>query len=142
MRDVWFGRDANYSKTQSTPNDSYSSIDWKKTQMNLVSKYFQIFLTGQLGLCRSNNIDFRKSAWLSDFFSQYTWSVLKSSNFELEKNWTSQKKSSENKHPTDNIYLVFSAITLWISFSLLSMRLSDMVNKGIEIFCKAPMIFL
>jgi len=25
--DVWFGRDANYSKTQSTPNDSYSSID-------------------------------------------------------------------------------------------------------------------
>ena len=27
MWDVWFGRDANYSNTQSTPNDSYSSID-------------------------------------------------------------------------------------------------------------------
>ena len=27
LYDVWFGRDANYSSTQSTPNDSYSSID-------------------------------------------------------------------------------------------------------------------
>ena len=27
MWDVWFGRDANYSNIQSTPNDSYSSID-------------------------------------------------------------------------------------------------------------------
>ena len=27
MWDVWFGRDTNYSKTQSTPNDSYNSID-------------------------------------------------------------------------------------------------------------------
>ena len=50
------------------------------------------------------------------------------------------KPPSENKHQTDNIYLVFSSITFLISFSFLSMRLSDMVNKGIEIFCKAPMI--
>ena len=31
MWDVWFGRDANYSNTQSTPNDSYSSIDYNFT---------------------------------------------------------------------------------------------------------------
>ena len=29
MWDVWFGCDANYFNTQSTPNDSYSSIDTK-----------------------------------------------------------------------------------------------------------------
>ena len=56
-----------------------------------------------------------------------------------------RKKSSENKCRADDIYLifsnlVFSSFTFCISFSLLSMRLSDMVNKGIEIFCKAPMI--
>ena len=27
LQDVWFDRDANYSKIKSTPNDSYSSID-------------------------------------------------------------------------------------------------------------------
>ena len=31
MWDVWFGRDANYSNTQSTPNDPYSSIDYNFT---------------------------------------------------------------------------------------------------------------
>ena len=44
MWDVWFGRDANYSKTQSTPNDSYSSIDTKigvkKKGSNFVSLAF------------------------------------------------------------------------------------------------------
>ena len=37
MQDAWFGRDANYFKIKSTPNDSYSSID-SKLSLNLNTK--------------------------------------------------------------------------------------------------------
>jgi hypothetical protein len=43
LQDVWFGHDAGYSKTQSTPNDSNSSIDLLRSKQS--GRFFQISVT-------------------------------------------------------------------------------------------------
>ena len=67
----------------------YFRIEWR---------FFWGFFWGITHICRSKNEDFRNAAWFSDIFSKNAKSLLKSSNFELQKCNAPQNNPQKNRH--------------------------------------------